>query len=183
MVGCFRSRRSARATAEEGGEVNASTSFAEDILAGAGATIMGRNMFGGGPGPWDESWQGWWGDDPPFHHPVFVLTSHPRESLELQGGTTFHFVTDGIGSALERARAAAARRRSLSGAGRRWRSNTSPRVCSTRSSFRSFRSCSEAALGCSNTSEREARAGRSGGARCVGSPRIRKAAALRRRRA
>ena len=92
---------------EEGGEVNASTPFAEDILAGAGATIMGRNMFGGGPGPWDESWQGWWGDDPPFHHPVFVLTSHPRESLELQGGTTFHFVTDGIGSALERARAAA----------------------------------------------------------------------------
>ena len=92
---------------EEGGEVNASTPFAEDILAGAGATIMGRNMFGGGPGSWDESWQGWWGDDPPFHHPVFVLTSHPRESLELQGGTTFHFVTDGIGSALERARAAA----------------------------------------------------------------------------
>ena len=92
---------------EEGGEVNASTPFAEDILAGAGATIMGRNMFGGGPGSWDESWQGWWGDDPPFHHPVFVLTNHPRESLELQGGTTFHFVTDGIGSALERARAAA----------------------------------------------------------------------------
>ena len=55
---------------EEGGEVNASTPFAEDILAGAGATIMGRNMFGGGPGSWDESWQGWWGDDPPFHHPV-----------------------------------------------------------------------------------------------------------------
>jgi dihydrofolate reductase len=65
-------------------------------------------MFGGGPGPWDnDSWQGWWGGDPPFHHPVFVLTHHPREPLELDGGTTFHFVTDGIESALEQARAAA----------------------------------------------------------------------------
>src|SRR6187200_1873830 len=69
---------------------------------------MGRNMFGGGPGPWaDDSWRGWWGDDPPFHHPVFVLTHHAREPLEMQGGTTFHFVTDGIESALEQARAAA----------------------------------------------------------------------------
>src|SRR6478735_12101767 len=92
---------------QEGGEVNASTPFAEGILAGAGATIMGRNMFGGGPGPWDESWKGWWGDNPPYHHPVFVLTHHPREPLEMQGGTTFHFVTDGIESALEQARAAA----------------------------------------------------------------------------
>jgi dihydrofolate reductase len=93
---------------EEGGEVNASTPFAEDILAGAGATIMGRNMFGGGPGPWaDDSWKGWWGDDPPFHNPVFVLTHHPRESVEMKGGTTYHFVTDGIESALEQARAAA----------------------------------------------------------------------------
>jgi dihydrofolate reductase len=92
---------------EEGGEVNASTPFAEDILGDTGATIMGRNMFGGGPGPWDESWKGWWGDDPPYHHPVFVVTSHPREPLVMQGGTTFHFVTDGIESALEQARAAA----------------------------------------------------------------------------
>jgi dihydrofolate reductase len=93
---------------EEGGEVNASTPFAEDILGGAGATIMGRNMFGGGPGPWgDESWKGWWGDDPPFHHPVYVLTRYSRDPLEMQGGTTFHFVTDGIESALEQARGAA----------------------------------------------------------------------------
>jgi dihydrofolate reductase len=93
---------------EEGGEVNASTAFAEDFLAGAGATIMGRNMFGGGPGPWgNDSWKGWWGDDPPFHHPVFVLTHHPREPLQMDGGTTFHFVTYGIEPALERARAAA----------------------------------------------------------------------------
>jgi dihydrofolate reductase len=92
----------------EGGEDNASARFADDILAGAGATIMGRNMFGGGPGPWQEdSWKGWWGDDPPYHHPVFVLTHHPREPVEMEGGTTFHFVTDGIESALEQARAAA----------------------------------------------------------------------------
>src|SRR6478609_11722982 len=92
---------------EEGGEVNASTPFAEDILAGAGATIMGRNMFGGGPGQWDESWRGWWGDDPPYHHPVYVLTHHPREPLEMEGGTNFHFVTEGPEKALELALAAA----------------------------------------------------------------------------
>jgi dihydrofolate reductase len=93
---------------EEGGEVNASTPFAEEILAGKGATIMGRNMFGGGPGPWrGDAWKGWWGDDPPYHNPVFVLTHHPREPVEMQGGTTFHFVTAGIESALEQASAAA----------------------------------------------------------------------------
>lgn len=93
---------------EEGGEVNASTEIAEQILGGVGATIMGRNMFGGGPGPWgDEQWKGWWGDEPPYHHPVFVLTRHAREPLEMLGGTTFYFVTDGIASALAEARAAA----------------------------------------------------------------------------
>ena len=91
----------------KGGEVNPSTAFIERMFENVGATIMGRNMFGGGPGPWDESWKGWWGDNPPYHHPVFVLTSHPREPLEMQGGTTFHFVTDGIESALEQARVAA----------------------------------------------------------------------------
>jgi dihydrofolate reductase len=69
---------------------------------------MGRNMFGGAPGPWGEDpCSGYWGDDPPFHHPLFVLTRHRREPLEMQGGTTFYFVTDGIESALEQARAAA----------------------------------------------------------------------------
>ena len=92
---------------EEGGEVNASTPVAEEILGGAGATIMGRNMFGGGPGPWDETWKGFWGDEPPYHGPVFVLTRYPREPIVMQGGTTFHFVTDGIESALERAKVAA----------------------------------------------------------------------------
>jgi dihydrofolate reductase len=92
----------------EGGEVNESTPIAQEILGGTGATIMGRNMFGGAPGPWGEDpWSGYGGDDPPFHHPVFVLTGHPREPLEMQGGTTFYFVTDGIESALEQARAAA----------------------------------------------------------------------------
>jgi dihydrofolate reductase len=93
----------------EGGEVNASTPVMEEALAGIGATIMGRNMFGGGPGPWPEDppWNGWWGDDPPFHHPVFVLTHHEREPLELED-TTFTFVTDGIESVLERAKEAAA---------------------------------------------------------------------------
>jgi dihydrofolate reductase len=93
---------------EQGGEVNASTPIAEGILGNVGATIMGRNMFGGGPGPWgDDPWKGYWGDNPPYHSPVFVLTRHPREPLEMQGGTTFYFVTDGIESALEQARAAA----------------------------------------------------------------------------
>ena len=68
---------------------------------------MGRKMFGGGDGPWDESWQGWWGEDPPYHAPVYVLTHHEREPLQMQGGTTFHFVTDGIESALEQAQTAA----------------------------------------------------------------------------
>jgi dihydrofolate reductase len=91
----------------EGGEVNASTPIVESWTENVGANIMGRNMFGGGPGPWGEPpWQGWWGDEPPFHHPVFVLTHHARDPLELKG-TTFHFVTDGIESALEQARDAA----------------------------------------------------------------------------
>jgi dihydrofolate reductase len=93
----------------EGGEVNPSQQVVEERVANTGATIMGRNMFGGHPGPWAEDpWPGWWGDDPPFHHPVFVLTHHPREPLECEGGTTFTFVTDGIESALAQAREAAA---------------------------------------------------------------------------
>jgi dihydrofolate reductase len=91
----------------EGGEVNASTPIFEEAVANVGATIMGRGMFGGGPGPWgDDPWRGWWGEEPPFHHPVFVLTNHAREPLALEG-TTFTFVTDGIESALARATEAA----------------------------------------------------------------------------
>ena len=93
----------------EGGEVNESTRVVEEAMAGIGATIMGRNMFGGHPGPWDPAkpWNGWWGDNPPFHHPVFVLTRHARAPLTMEGGTTFTFVTNGIESALRMARAAA----------------------------------------------------------------------------
>jgi dihydrofolate reductase len=92
---------------EKGGEVDASTPVVERWFENIGATVMGRNMFGGGPGPWGEDpWRGWWGEEPPFHHPVFVLTHHAREPLELKG-TTFHFVTDGIESALAQAREAA----------------------------------------------------------------------------
>jgi dihydrofolate reductase len=85
-------------------EANAS---AIEGLTAAGAFIMGRNMFGPGRGAWDLDWKGWWGDEPPYHAPVFVLTHHPREPLTMQGGTTFTFVTDGIESALAQAREAA----------------------------------------------------------------------------
>jgi dihydrofolate reductase len=94
----------------EGGEVNASTPVIDEAQANVGAVIMGRRMFGGGDGDWDPDWRGWWGDDPPFHVPVFVLTHHEREPLQMEGGTTFTFVTDGIESALEQARAAAGNR-------------------------------------------------------------------------
>jgi dihydrofolate reductase len=90
-----------------GGERTADSKVAEEVMQGIGAFIMGRNMFGPGRGAWDESWTGWWGEDPPYHTPVYVLTHHERAPVEMQGGTTFHFVTDGIESALEQARAAA----------------------------------------------------------------------------
>ena len=81
-----------RDAGQEGGVVNASTAVYEEGSGDIGAIIMGRNMFGGGPGPWgDDPWKGWWGDDPPFHMPVFVLTHHAREPLECAGGTTFTF--------------------------------------------------------------------------------------------
>ncbi|HEV3000858.1 MAG TPA: dihydrofolate reductase family protein [Solirubrobacteraceae bacterium] len=90
-----------------GGERNADSEVVAEDVEGVGAYVMGRRMFGGGDGPWDEAWTGWWGDEPPFHAPVFVLTHHPREPLRMQGGTTFTFVTEGIEAALEQARAAA----------------------------------------------------------------------------
>lgn len=83
---------------------------ADDVTATGGAYIMGRHMFGPDRGEWDLSWRGWWGEDPPYHTPTFVLSHRPRASLEMQGGTTFHFVTGGIESALEQARAAAGAR-------------------------------------------------------------------------
>jgi len=93
----------------EGGIINESTPVVEESIANIGATIMGRNMFGGHPGPWNaaEPWKGWWGSNPPYHHPVFILTHHARDPLRLEGGTVFNFVTDGIEEALERAYVAA----------------------------------------------------------------------------
>jgi dihydrofolate reductase len=78
-----------------------------DLGRQRGAYVMGRNMYGPIRGEWDEDWRGWWGDEPPYHAPVFVLTHHPHEPIEMQGGTTFHFVTDGFDAALAQARAAA----------------------------------------------------------------------------
>ena len=93
----------------EGGETNADSEVLEESFANTGAVVMGRRMFSGGAGAWDadSNADGWWGDDPPFHVPVFVLTHHARETVTKQGGTSFTFVTDGIETALEQARAAA----------------------------------------------------------------------------
>ena len=97
-----------RMQGRDGGDTGVDEDFAAKGLTGLGAWIMGRNMFGPVRGPWpDESWRGWWGKNPPYHTPVFVLTHHARASVEMEGGTVFHFVTDGIHAALERARAAA----------------------------------------------------------------------------
>jgi dihydrofolate reductase len=92
----------------EGGSTGIDDQLVTRGFANVGAWIMGRNMFGPVRGPWtDDTWKGWWGDNPPYHCPVFVLTSHPRTSIAMDGGTTFHFVTDGIHAALERATEAA----------------------------------------------------------------------------
>jgi dihydrofolate reductase len=93
----------------EGGKTDESTPVLEEELRNIGATIMGRNMFGGHPGPWDRAnpWKGWWGARPPFHHPVFVVTTHARPPLEMEGGTVFTFVTEGIEQAYDLARRAA----------------------------------------------------------------------------
>lgn len=93
---------------KDGGETGIDNKMAEQGFAGIGAWILGRNMFGPVRGPWpDESWKGWWGDEPPYHTPVFVLTHHPHALLKMAGGTEFHFVTEGIHAALEQAKAAA----------------------------------------------------------------------------
>ncbi|RKN41150.1 dihydrofolate reductase [Micromonospora endolithica] len=90
-----------------GGERGVDADVVEEMTRDVGAYVMGRRMFGGGDGPWDETWQGWWGADPPFHTPVLVLTHHPRPPLPMAGGTEFRFVTEGIAAALDQAREAA----------------------------------------------------------------------------
>jgi dihydrofolate reductase len=92
----------------DGGSESPSSAVLKDAGANLGAYVMGRNMFGGGPGPWAaEPWNGWWGENPPFHLPVFVVTHHPRPPLECEGGTTFTFVTDGVEAAVAQASEAA----------------------------------------------------------------------------
>jgi dihydrofolate reductase len=105
QLGAFRKMQG-----REGGEVNESTVIIEEMFANVGASVMGRNMFGGHPGNWNRAkpWNGWWGTNPPFHHPVFVVTHYPREPLKIDGGTTFTFVTGGVEAALGQARQAAA---------------------------------------------------------------------------
>ncbi len=104
----FRTRVWRQMHGSEGGETGVDNGIAEQAFAGIGAWILGRNMFGPVRGPWpDESWRGWWGEEPPYHVPVFVLTHHPRSPLRMAGGTVFHFVTGGIHAALQQATAAA----------------------------------------------------------------------------
>jgi dihydrofolate reductase len=93
---------------EDGGSTGVDNEWAQRGMKNVGAWILGRNMFGPVRGPWpDDTWKGWWGDEPPYHVPTFVLTHHPRKTVEMKGGTTFHFVTEGIHSALQRAKDAA----------------------------------------------------------------------------
>ena len=104
----FHSRAWRKMHGQDGGETGVDNDIAENGFTGIGAWIIGRNMFGPIRGPWmDDSWKGWWGEEPPYHTPVFVLTHHPRATLKMKGGTDFHFVTEGIQSALEQAKAAA----------------------------------------------------------------------------
>jgi dihydrofolate reductase len=107
----FHTRSWRKMHGQDGGETGVDSGIAERGFDNVGAWILGRNMFGPIRGPWpDDSWKGWWGDDPPYHTPVFVLTHHPRAPLRMKGGTEFHFVTDGIQAALAMARAAAGER-------------------------------------------------------------------------
>jgi dihydrofolate reductase len=100
----FKTRMFQEMIGHEGGTSDIDDHFARKSMENMGAWIMGRNMFGPVRGRWpDHAWKGWWGDNPPYHVPVFVLTHHPRPSVEMEGGTVFHFVTDGIEAALERA--------------------------------------------------------------------------------
>ena len=104
----FPTRTFCAMTEKDGGTTGVDDQYAQRAMAGFGAFILGRNMFGPIRGPWpDDAWKGWWGDNPPYHAPTYILTHHARPPIELEGGTTFHFVTDGIESALRQARAAA----------------------------------------------------------------------------
>ena len=130
---------------EEGGEVNASTPVIEEAQANVGATVMGRNMFGGGPGPWrqDPSWNGWWGDNPPYHTPGSVLTHHPREPLEMEGGTPSSSWSTASSPPSSRPSRPRATGTCCSAGVPAWSSSTWPPGWSTSSSCTSSRSCSD----------------------------------------
>jgi dihydrofolate reductase len=141
-----------RMLGEEGGAEGIDDELLRRGDEGIAATIMGRNMFGPVRGAWpDASWTGWWGKDPPYHHPVFVLTHHARDPIPMQGGTTFHFVTGGIESALEQARDAAGALDARLGGGPRPCARTSAPAWSTSSTCRSCPSCWAPASGSSRT--------------------------------
>jgi len=104
----FGTRTFRKMLGKSGGSDGVDNDYGARAMEGFGAFILGRNMFGPIRGDWpDDEWKGWWGDNPPYHAPTFVLTHYPRDPVEMEGGTTFHFVTDGIEAALERARSAA----------------------------------------------------------------------------
>jgi dihydrofolate reductase len=124
----------------------------EHLSVRRGAYVMGRNMFGPVRGEWDQDWRGWWGDEPPYHAPVFVLTHYPHDPIEMAGGTTFYFVTDGFAAALDRAKRAAGDREVLIAGGASTARQAFRRGRSTRSSSTSLRCCSAAVSGCSTGS-------------------------------
>lgn len=108
MEWMFPTKMFAEMQGKDGGETGVDNDFAMKSMTGNGAWILGRNMFAASRGPWpDDNWKGWWGEEPPYHVPTYVLTHYPREPIQMKGGTTFHFVTDGIHAALEHAKAAA----------------------------------------------------------------------------
>ena len=142
-----------RMQGEEGGTTGIDDDFAARGFGNVGASILGRNMFGPVRGPWpDDTWKGWWGNEPPYHVPVFVLTHHPRPPIQMKGGTTFHFVTGGIEAALKQAREAAAGKDVRLGGGVRQCGNTSKPVWWTSCTSRSAPCCLARASICSPVS-------------------------------
>ena len=155
----FETRTGRQMMGEEGGDEGIDDEFIAAGDAGIGATVMGRNMFGPIRGSWDDDeWKGWWGENPPYHHPVFVLTHHPRPPITMQGGTTFNFVDDGIEAALERALDAAEGKDGGSAAACPPSSSISAPAWSTRCTCRSCPCSSEEASDSSTTSTAAPRA-------------------------
>ena len=149
----FKTRGGRQMLGQPGGDEGVDNDFWMRGDERIGATVMGRNMFGPIRGPWgDEEWKGWWGDEPPYHHPVFVLTHHPHDPIPMEGGTTFHFVTDGIEPRWSKRWQPPAARTSASAAARRRSRSTWRPDSSTSCTWRSHRSCSALARDSSTSS-------------------------------